>query len=89
LSIVSAIVAAHGGTVSARGAAGSGTTFMVHLPTSPPVVGTPSDQQAVDPRHVGATAGGDVTPVEVGGANEIARRADASTNAGRTPDGAS
>lgn len=38
LSIVSAIVAAHGGTVSARSALGDGTTFTVHLPTAPPVV---------------------------------------------------
>jgi two-component system OmpR family sensor kinase len=37
LSIVSAIVAAHGGTVSARSAPGEGTTFTVHLPTMPRV----------------------------------------------------
>jgi two-component system OmpR family sensor kinase len=37
LSIVSAIVTAHGGTVSARSAPGEGTTFTVHLPTAPPV----------------------------------------------------
>ena len=36
LSIVSAIVAAHGGTVSAQGRVGSGTTFTVHLPVTPP-----------------------------------------------------
>jgi len=36
LSIVSAIVTAHGGTVSARGRVGSGTTFTVHLPATPP-----------------------------------------------------
>jgi two-component system OmpR family sensor kinase len=39
LSIVSAIVAAHGGTVAAVGRVGQGTTFIVHLPTVPPVLG--------------------------------------------------
>ena len=37
LSIVSAIVSAHGGTLSARSTPGEGTTFTVHLPTAPPV----------------------------------------------------
>jgi two-component system OmpR family sensor kinase len=36
LSIVSAIVGNHGGQVSAEGRVGSGTTFTVHLPTTPP-----------------------------------------------------
>jgi len=36
LSIVSAIVAAHGGTITAASAAGQGTTFTVRLPTAPP-----------------------------------------------------
>ncbi|HEY5110686.1 MAG TPA: HAMP domain-containing sensor histidine kinase [Acidimicrobiales bacterium] len=36
LSIVSAIVAAHGGTVTAASAAGQGTTFTVRLPAAPP-----------------------------------------------------
>ncbi len=36
LSIVSAIVANHGGTVSAEGRVGAGTTFTVHLPRVPP-----------------------------------------------------
>ena len=36
LSIVSSIVANHGGTVSAQGRIGSGTTFTVHLPPEPP-----------------------------------------------------
>ncbi len=35
LSIVSAIVTAHGGTVTAEGRVGSGTTFTVHLPLQP------------------------------------------------------
>ena len=42
LSIVSAIVAAHGGTVTATSAAGQGTTIIVRLPEAPPVaVATP------------------------------------------------
>jgi two-component system, OmpR family, sensor kinase len=36
LSIVSAIVAAHGGTVSAEATVGGGSTFVVRLPISPP-----------------------------------------------------
>jgi two-component system OmpR family sensor kinase len=36
LSIVSAIVASHGGTVSAQGRVGEGSTFTVHLPPGPP-----------------------------------------------------
>jgi two-component system OmpR family sensor kinase len=36
LSIVSAIVAAHHGTVAADGRPGSGTTFTVRLPRTPP-----------------------------------------------------
>ncbi len=36
LSIVSAIVANHGGTVSASGLPGQGTSFTVHLPPAPP-----------------------------------------------------
>jgi len=37
LSIVSAIVANHGGTVAAEGTVGKGTTFTVHLPAAPPL----------------------------------------------------
>ena len=36
LSIVSAIVAGHGGSVSAEAEVGMGTTFTVHLPIEPP-----------------------------------------------------
>ena len=36
LSIVSTIVANHGGSVSAEGTPGAGTTFIVHLPAVPP-----------------------------------------------------
>jgi two-component system OmpR family sensor kinase len=42
LSIVSAIVANHGGTVSAEGRVGAGTTFTVHLPPAPPAEDEPS-----------------------------------------------
>ncbi len=45
LSIVSAIVANHGGTVSAQGQIGAGTTFTVHLPPEPP----PEEEQAQGP----------------------------------------
>ncbi len=41
LSIVSAIVANHGGTVSAEGRVGVGTTFTVHLPPVPPAEDDP------------------------------------------------
>jgi two-component system, OmpR family, sensor kinase len=46
LSIVSAIVANHGGTVSAQGRIGSGTTFTVHLPPAPPPEPLPEDAGA-------------------------------------------
>ena len=54
LSIVSAIVAAHGGTVSAQSRVGGGTTFIVHLPTTPPAPPEPAeaaraDDEAADP----------------------------------------
>jgi len=51
LSIVSAIVAAHGGTVTAASAAGQGTTFTVRLPAVPPG-GPPSPPP--DPRGLPA-----------------------------------
>jgi two-component system OmpR family sensor kinase len=47
LSIVSAIVSAHGGTVSAVGRLGQGTTFTVHLPTVPPALDGDEDTAAV------------------------------------------
>jgi len=49
LSIVSAIVAAHGGTVTAESASGNGTIFTVRLPAAPPVgqAVTPGDRHAV------------------------------------------
>jgi two-component system OmpR family sensor kinase len=50
LSIVSAIVAAHGGTVSAEGRTGVGTTFVVHLPSTPPAPeSTPDQDRAPEP----------------------------------------
>ena len=42
LSIVNAIVSNHGGTVSAEGQLGAGTTFTVHLPPTPPPEEEPS-----------------------------------------------
>ena len=42
LSIVSAIVAAHGGTVTAASSLGNGTTFTVRLPAAPPAGPPPS-----------------------------------------------
>ncbi len=48
LSIVSAIVAAHGGTVVAEGRVGSGTTFTVRLPLTPPAAeAAPDDVESV------------------------------------------
>jgi len=44
LSIVSAIVANHGGTVSAEGSPGAGTTFIVHLPAAPPAADPGPDE---------------------------------------------
>jgi two-component system, OmpR family, sensor kinase len=44
LSIVSAIVANHGGTVSAQGRIGEGTTFTVHLPPAPPSEDEPTEE---------------------------------------------
>ena len=46
LSIVSAIVAAHGGTVEVTTAPGDGATFTVHLPASPPLRGDDQSQEA-------------------------------------------
>jgi len=46
LSIVSAIVSAHGGTVSARSAEGQGTTFTVRLPAAPGPDGLPAATRA-------------------------------------------
>ena len=54
LSIVNAIVSNHGGTVSAEGRVGLGTTFIVHLPPAPPPEEEPapsaeSESEAPDP----------------------------------------
>jgi two-component system OmpR family sensor kinase len=54
LSIVNAIVSNHGGTVSAEGRVGAGTTFTVHLPPAPPPEEEPapaaeSESEAPDP----------------------------------------
>jgi two-component system OmpR family sensor kinase len=57
LSIVSTIVANHGGRVSADGTPGAGTTFIVHLPAVPP----PADP-GPDEGELGAPAG--AAPIE-------------------------
>jgi two-component system OmpR family sensor kinase len=50
LSIVSAIVAAHHGTVAAEGRSGSGTTFTVRLPRTPPTADpVPEEAMVVGP----------------------------------------
>jgi two-component system OmpR family sensor kinase len=48
LSIVSAIVAAHGGEVSAQAEIGRGSTFVVRLPATPPVMSPPEATGAGD-----------------------------------------
>ncbi len=48
LSIVSAIVAAHGGSVAAQAQVGSGSTFTVHLPAVPPLTDPPADLPGVE-----------------------------------------
>jgi two-component system, OmpR family, sensor kinase len=77
LSIVGAIVAAHGGTVAARGDAGSGATFVVHLPTTPaepaPPPGGPADPPGTP--QVSAVGTGPASPV--GGVSEM--RAESTT----------
>jgi signal transduction histidine kinase len=57
LSIVSAIVANHGGRVAAEGRIGEGTTFTVHLPLVPPA----PDTQATPPGTGQPAAGPPVT----------------------------
>jgi two-component system OmpR family sensor kinase len=67
LSIVSAIVANHGGTVSAQGRPGEGTAFTVHLPAV-----MPSEDQRVrrgQPDQLGlgpAPVGSDTAHVDLG-----------------------
>jgi two-component system OmpR family sensor kinase len=95
LSIVSAIVAAHGGTVSAQGAAGSGCTFVVQLPTTPSPVPAPSAPPALDTRGAlgapgapGAPSGSNsAPPVDANGRNGSGRVSDAAVNTGRTQGG--
>jgi len=60
LSIVSAIVAAHGGSVSAHAEIGRGSTFVVHLLATPPV---PSPGSEAD-RSAGEGAASDPAPVD-------------------------
>src|SRR5664280_420691 len=58
LSIVSAIVGNHGGTVSAEGQVGVGTTFTVHLPLVPPAPDVGEDGPEADDHPVpGGVAG--------------------------------
>jgi two-component system OmpR family sensor kinase len=60
LSIVSAIVGNHGGTVSAEGQVGVGTTFTVHLPLVPPAPDVGGDGPDADELPVPGDTG--VTP---------------------------
>ena len=61
LSIVSAIVHAHGGTVEAQGQTGLGTTFTVRLPLTPPGPGDGSSEAASAAASPGAGAEPDQT----------------------------
>ncbi|HUD17024.1 MAG TPA: sensor histidine kinase, partial [Acidimicrobiales bacterium] len=70
LSIVSAIVAAHAGTVSATGAAGSGTTFIVHLPITPPAVEASPDTGERVLEGDGLTGGATANGTTVNGATQ-------------------
>ena len=57
LSIVWAIVAAHGGTVTAASAPGEGMTVSVRVPLQPPIIDpVPLDPDAVDPAAVDPAA---------------------------------
>ncbi len=100
LSIVSAIVAAHGGTVSAQGRVGEGSTFTVHLPPGPPeqeqaLTGQEAEEGQLaigggDARNGGggdARSGGDANTLETGGlaANGVGATGIA-TNGATSPD---
>jgi len=72
LSIVSAIVAAHGGTVSAEGRVGEGSTFTVHLPPCPPdedqvIMGDERPQLQSGVGGIGLGVGGEVGGVTANG----------------------
>jgi len=71
LSIVSAIVAAHGGTVSATSAPGHGSSFTVRLPASPPTLSAvgpdaPAAIVAVPPPATGQSESGAAAPGAAG-----------------------
>jgi len=57
LSIVSAIVAAHGGTVSATSVLGQGSTLTVRLPSGAPLPDRDADPDTADAMHDGDRSG--------------------------------
>ncbi len=67
LSIVSAIVANHGGTVAAQGRVGEGTTFTVHLPPAPPHEGSGAPAMTTDDQRFEAGLSGIGRPSGPGG----------------------
>jgi two-component system OmpR family sensor kinase len=81
LSIVSAIVANHGGTVSAQGTVGEGTTFTVHLPPAPPHEESGTPGMTIDDQRFEAGLGGAGGPLPARDGHASRAPADTGTGA--------